>query len=108
MGATDTSLPEMLAAVVTVVMGDVAATVTVVAMSEKAGASSWGTRREVAEGSPSLGLRAEEGGVGGGCSSRKKCWSPLKSLVRSDSWKSRPFRWGCRAGSFSGDIVVAT
>ncbi len=65
-----------------VVSGEVAAAVAVVAMSEKAGASSWGT--SCVTGSPTSEADTEPGMVEYAPtepSLLKKCWSPWKSLV---------------------------
>lgn len=90
-----------------VVSGEVAARVAVVAMSENAGASSWGT--SWVEGSPTSEADTEPGMVGYAAtepSLLKKCWSPWKSLVSRCSWSSRPLRTGRWLGTFTGETVV--
>lgn len=86
-----------------VVSGEVAATVAVVAMSEKAGASSWGT--STVKGS----LASEPGTVEYAAtepSLLKKRWSPSKFLVSRRSWNCRFLKSGWWFGMFTGDTVV--
>lgn len=90
-----------------VVNGDVAAAVAVVAMSEKAGASSWGTSWVTV--SPAFSADIEPGMVGYAStepSFLKKCWSPWKSLVSRCSWSIRPLRTGWWLGMLTGEAVV--
>lgn len=90
-----------------VVSGEVAAAVAVVATSEKAGASSWGT-------SWVTGSLASEADTEPGIveypatepSLLKKCWSPSKFLVSRCSWSSRLLKTGWWFGMFTGDTVV--
>lgn len=90
-----------------VVSGEVAATVAAVAMSEKAGASSWGT--SWVTGSLASDIDTEPGMVGYAAtepSLLKKCWSPWKFLVSRCSWSSMPLRTGWWLGMFTGEAVV--
>lgn len=90
-----------------VVSEEVAASVAVEAMSEKAGASSWGTT--------CVGLCPESGadtdpGIVGYIAMEpsflKKCWSPWKFLVSICSLSSNPLRTGWWLGRFTGEAVV--
>ena len=88
-----------------VVSGVVAAAVAVVAMSEKAGASSWGTSWVTEP----PGSDTEPGTVEYAAtepSLLKKCWSPWKSLVSRCSWSSMPLKTGWWFGMFTGGTVV--
>lgn len=90
-----------------VVSGEVAAAVAVVAMSEKAGASSWGTSWVI--GCPASKADTEPGMVEYAAtepSLLKKCSSPWKSLVSRCSWSSRPLKTGWWLGIFTGETVV--
>lgn len=86
-----------------VVSGEVAAAVAVVAMSENAGASSWGTSTVTSS------LASEPGMVEYAAtepSLLKKCWSPSKFLVSRCSWNCRLLKSGWWFGMFTGDTVV--
>lgn len=90
-----------------VVSGEVAAAVAVVAMSEKAGASSWGT--SWVTGSLASEADTEPGMVEYAAtepSLLKKRWSPWKSLVSRCSWSSRLLKTGWWLGIFTGETVV--
>lgn len=86
-----------------VVSGEVAAAVAVVAMSENAGASSWGT--STVKGSLASELAMVEYAATEP-SLLKKCWSPSKFLVSRCSWNCRPLKSGWWFGMFTGDTVV--
>lgn len=82
---------------------EVAAAVAVVATSENAGASSWGT--STVKGS----LASELGTVEYAAtepSFLKKCWSPSKFLVSRRSWNCRLLKSGWWFGMFTGETVV--
>lgn len=90
-----------------VLSGEVAASVAVVAMSEKAGASSWDTNWVT--GSPASDADRAPGLVGYAAtepSLLKKCWSPWKSLVSRCSWTNSPLKTGPWLGMFTGEAVV--